>query len=76
MLPIDAIGDDQPERNLGGAGFFDQRPGQVRFGVKRRIRLAFGQSACGSVGLDAYRDMPRAIGPLAGDRDHPIGHMA
>jgi hypothetical protein len=68
IFAIDAVGHDQPKGNPSLPRLFDEGPGQVRFGVEGGVSLSLWQTACWSIGLDAYRDVPRAIGPTFSSR--------
>jgi hypothetical protein len=61
MLAVDTLGVHQPKRDPRLPRFFDQRPGQVRFGVKGGIRFPLGPTTRWSVRFDPDGHMASAI---------------
>jgi hypothetical protein len=47
VLAVDAVGDHRPEGHAGGAGLFDQLPGQLRLGGEARVGFPLGSRAAG-----------------------------
>jgi hypothetical protein len=65
-----------PTGDAPGPGLLAQLPGPFGCGPDLRVLLACREARGGPLGLDPERDMPRASGPVAGERDHPMGGAA